>query len=75
MGLQCLFPFFADNEEQLNRKERSCVEDPVNAHLFAEEETRTRKRQQPPNPGQSAKRARTQDNQNDNEVSWPSMTG
>ncbi|KAJ7371610.1 hypothetical protein OS493_024286 [Desmophyllum pertusum] len=57
-----------DNEEQLNRKERSFVEDPVNAHLFAEEETRTRKRQQPPNPGQSAKRARTQDNQNDNEA-------
>ena len=51
-----LFVFFADNENQLNQEERSFVEDPVNAHLFAEEDTIMDKRQQPRNVDLTAKK-------------------
>ena len=57
--------FFADNENQLNQEERSFVEDLANAHLFAEEDTIMEKRQQPRNTGPSAKRTRTNDNQDE----------
>ena len=61
--------FFADNENQLNQEERSFVEDPANAHLFAEEGAIMDKRQQPRNTGPSAKRTRT--NANQDEVNRP----
>lgn len=61
--------FFADNENQLKQEERSFVEDPVNAHLFAEEDVIMDKRQQPRNTGPTAKRARTTTD-NQDEVSY-----
>ena len=69
MGLFGCF-LCADNENQLNQEERSFVEDPVNAHLFAEEDAIIDKREQPRNTGPSTKRTRTNDNQD--EVSWHS---
>ena len=57
--------FFVDDENQLNHEERSFVEDPVNAHLFAEEGAIMDKRQQPRNTGPSAKRTRTNANQDE----------
>ena len=62
--------FFADSENQLNQEERSFVDDPVNAHLFAEEDAIMDKREEPRNTGLSTKRTRTDDNQD--EVSWHS---
>ncbi|XP_044171425.1 uncharacterized protein LOC114972737 [Acropora millepora] len=54
-----------DDENQLNQEERSFVEDPVNAHLFAEEDTIMDKREQPRNADLTAKRTRTTDNQDE----------
>ena len=59
--------FLADNENQLNQEERSFVEDPVNAHLFAEEDGIMDKGEKPWNTGPSTKR--TQTNENQDEVS------
>ena len=64
-----LFFFFAEDENQLNQEERSLVEDPVNAHLFAEEDNIMDKRQQPRNADLTAKRARTTDNQDEVKLS------
>ena len=59
------FVFFADDENQLNQEERSFVEDPANAHLYAEEDTIMDKREQPRNADLTAKRTRTTDNQDE----------
>lgn len=60
-----ILKFFSENEEKLNQEERSFVEDPVNAHLFAAEDTIMDKREQPRNADLTAKRARTTDNQDE----------
>ena len=60
---------FVDNENQLNQEERSFVEDPVNAHLFAEEDAIVDKRQQPQN---TARAQKGQTNDNQDKVSWHS---